>query len=73
MAYQNDLATPPKETNEETNEGTKTPQTAPARQPTFEPSQELGASLQQLQEEQVEIDRRETERLAGIRALQDRD
>jgi hypothetical protein len=39
----------------------------------FPPSAELGEQLQHLEKAQVEIDRRKTEELAGLRELQDRD
>jgi hypothetical protein len=56
---------------------TKTP-SAPDRpaaeaEAVFAPSAELGEQLQHLEQAQAEIDRKQAEELARLRALQDRD
>jgi hypothetical protein len=39
----------------------------------FPPSAELGESIRRLHEEQAEIDRQQAEKLAKLRAIQDKD
>lgn len=46
---------------------------APSEPDVIHHSPELARSLKRLDEEQREIDRAETERLAGLRTIQDRD
>ncbi len=64
----------PHQTKPATTERTRTEHdSADSRTTGFDASDELGAAIKQLTEEQLEIDQKNADRLTKLRAIQDRD